>query len=170
MELTLICAVGRNREIGRGGGLIWRISDDLKRFKKITMGHPVVMGRKTYESIGFALPGRTNVIVTRQDAYSAEGCEVAGSVEDALELAAKSEGGEEVFIIGGGQLYSELIGKASKLALTVIDDEADDADTWFPEYAGDFEIAHEEGPFTDGDLEYKFVDYERRPASSSCKV
>ncbi len=162
MELTLICAVGRNREIGRDGGLIWRISDDLKRFKRTTMGHPVVMGRKTYESIGFALPGRTNIIVTRQPGYSAEGCETAGSIEAALEAAAKSEGGDEIFIIGGGQLYSELIGRARKLALTVIEDEADDADTWFPEYADDFEVTHEEGPFDQDGLAYRFVDLLRR--------
>jgi len=162
MELVLICAVGRNREIGRKGGLIWRISDDLKRFKKITMGHPVIMGRKTYESIGFALPGRTNIIVTRQDGYSARGCVTAGSIDRALEKAGESEGGQQVFVIGGGELYAALIGKASCLALTVIEDEAADADTWFPEYRDDFVITHEEGPFMAGELEYRFVDLVRK--------
>ena len=162
MELTLICAVGRNREIGRGGGLIWRISNDLKRFKRITMGHPVIMGRKTYESIGFALPGRTNIIVTRQKGYSAKGCVTAESIGRALEKAAASEGGEQVFVIGGGELYAALIGQSSALALTVINDEAANADTWFPEYEYDFVVTHEGGPFRDGALEYRFVDLVRR--------
>jgi len=162
MELILICAVGRNREIGRGGGLIWRISDDLKRFKRTTMGHPVVMGRKTYESIGFALPGRTNIIVTRQKDYTAEGCEVAESIDAALDIAGRSPGGQQVYIIGGGQLYSELISRASVLALTVIDDAADDADTWFPEYKDDFVVTHEDGPFDQDGLKYRFVDLIRR--------
>ena len=162
MAITLICAVGNNREIGRGGDLVWRISEDLKRFKRITMGHPMVMGRKTFESIGCALPGRTSIVVTRQDGYEAEGCVVVGSIDDAIEVAGKSEGGDEVFVIGGGQLYQELIGRADKLQLTVIDAGAEDADTWFPEYEGDFELSSEEGPFDQDGLSYRFAALSRR--------
>ena len=162
MAITLICAVGNNREIGRGGDLVWRISEDLKRFKRITMGHPMVMGRKTYESIGCALPGRTSIVVTRQDGYKAEGCLVVGSMEEAIEAAGTCEGGEEVFVIGGGQLYQELIGRAAKLQLTVIDAAADDADTWFPDYEGDFELVSEEGPFDQDGLSYRFMELRRK--------
>ena len=167
MELVLICAIGKNREIGRGGGLVWRISDDLKRFKRLTMGHPIVMGRKTYESIGFALPGRTNIIVTHQAGYAAEGCVVAGSVDAALELAGNSEGADKVFVIGGGQLYKEFIKSADALSLTVIDAEADDADTWFPEYEDDFQVVTEEGPLDADGLAYRFVDLAKKPSPNS---
>lgn len=166
MELVLICALGRNREIGRGGGLVWRISDDLKRFKRLTMGHPIVMGRKTYESIGRALPGRTNIVVTRQTGYSVDGCLIAGGVDEALELAGNSEGADKVFIIGGGELYQEFIKCADSLALTVIDDEADDADTLFPEYEADFQVVSEEGPFDAEGLSYRFVELARKPRQS----
>lgn len=162
MVITLICALGNNREIGRGGDLVWRISEDLKRFKRTTMGHPMVMGRKTFESIGCALPGRTSIVVTRQDGYEASGCLVVGSIDAALEAAGKSEGGDEVFVIGGGQVYQELIGRAAKLQLTVIDASDDQADTWFPEYEADFEIIAEEGPFDQQGLCYRFIDLKRK--------
>jgi dihydrofolate reductase len=162
VAITLICAVGNNREIGRGGDLVWRISEDLKRFKRITMGHPMVMGRKTFESIGCALPGRTSIVVTRQDGYKAEGCLVVGGIDEAIEVAGKSEGGDEVFVIGGGQLYQELIGRADKLQLTVIDASADDADTWFPEYEDAFELSSEEGPFDQDGLSYRFMAFSRK--------
>jgi dihydrofolate reductase len=162
VAITLICAVGNNREIGRGGDLVWRISEDLKRFKRITMGHPMVMGRKTFESIGCALPGRTSIVVTRQDGYEAKGCVVVGSIDEAIEVAGTCEGGEEVFVIGGGQLYQELIGRADKLQLTVIDAAADDADTWFPAYEDDFELSSEEGPFDQDGLSYRFKELSRK--------
>jgi dihydrofolate reductase len=162
MELTLICAIGQNREIGRGGELVWRISEDLKRFKRTTMGHPIVMGRKTHESIGCALPGRTNIVVTRQTDYTAEGCVIAGSFDEALEIAAKSEGGDKVFIIGGGQLYAAAISRADKLDLTVIAASADDADTWFPTFEDDFETDSDKGPFDQDGLKYRFVALSRK--------
>lgn len=162
MEIVLICAIGRNREIGRGGDLIWRISADLKRFRKITMGHPVIMGRRTYESIGFPLPGRTNIIVTGRPDYKAEGCITANGVESALEKAAQSEGGGLVFVIGGGRLYGDFIERADRLMLTVIDAEAADADTWFPEYRDAFEQAGEQERGEQEGLKYCFAEYRRR--------
>ena len=162
MELVLICAIGRNREIGRVGQLVWRISEDLKRFKRITMGHPMIMGRKTHESIGIALPGRTNIVVTRQAGYAAEGCEVVGSIDDALALAEKSEGGDRAFVIGGGQLYAELIDRATELDLAIVDAEADDADTWFPQYEAAFEVTGEQGPFDQDGISYRYVSLKRK--------
>lgn len=158
MKLVLVCAIGKNREIGRGGTLVWRISEDLKRFKRITMGHPVIMGRKTHESIGKPLPGRTNIIVTRQPGFAAEGCITAHSIEQALEAASVSEGGDTVFVIGGGQLYDALIGRADRLSLTAIDASADDADTWFPEYESSFSVLHDEGPYSQDSLNYRFLE------------
>lgn len=130
--LSIIVAVGENGEIGRGGDLVWRIREDLKRFKFLTMGHPVVMGRKTWESLPKALPGRTNIIVTRNPEYRAEGALTASSVDDALRLAAAAEGGDEVFIMGGGSLYAASAGMADRLYLTRIHASCGDADTCFP--------------------------------------
>lgn len=161
MEIVLICAVGRNREIGRGGDLVWRISDDLKRFKKITTGHPVIMGRRTYESIGRALPGRTNIVVTGRSDYAAEGCIVADGVDSALQKAALSEGCQRVFVIGGGRLYGDFIERADRLLLTVIDARADDADTWFPEYQDRFEQVSTSDVLEQDGLKYFFAEFVR---------
>ena len=95
MRVSLICALGSNRAIGRQGDLPWHISEDLKRFKRVTMGHPIIMGRKTYESIGRALPGRTNIIVTRNDTYQAKGCELVHGLDDALARARELEPGAD---------------------------------------------------------------------------
>ena len=131
-NISLICALGSNRAIGRNGDLIWRISDDLKRFKRITYGHPIIMGRKTYESIGRPLPGRTNIVITGNKSYSADGCIVTHSIEDALNVAADSKGADEIFIIGGGEIYRQTINQANRLYLTLVEDEPEDADTFFP--------------------------------------
>ena len=104
--LSIIVAIARNGIIGSGNSLIWHISEDLRRFKAITSGHPVVMGRKTFESIGRALPGRTNVVITRQSSFLAEGCTVVHSLEEALALFPESE---EVFVIGGGEIYAQAL-------------------------------------------------------------
>ena len=107
--LSIIVAIARNGIIGSGNSLIWHISEDLRRFKAITSGHPVVMGRKTFESIGRALPGRTNVVITRQSGFLAEGCTVVHSLEEALALFPESE---EVFVIGGGEIYAQALPRA----------------------------------------------------------
>lgn len=115
MKLSVICAVAANGVIGAHNQLPWRLPADLTRFKALTMGHHIVMGRKTYESLGRPLPGRVNVIVTRQPGYRAEGCVTAGSLDDAL---AHCRGDEEVFVIGGATLFTDALGRADRIYLT----------------------------------------------------
>jgi dihydrofolate reductase len=130
MRITLIAAVARNGVIGREGRLPWRLPGDLQRFKAVTMGHPVIMGRKTWESIGRALPGRLNIVVSRTAGLAAAGCVVAGSLDEALRAAGSSP---EVFVIGGAALYREVLPRADQLHLTrVIADF--EGDVRFPEY------------------------------------
>ena len=128
MKLALIAAIGRNRAIGKDGTMPWHISADLKRFKRITRGHTVLMGRKTWDSLGKPLVDRRNVVITRR---SIPGVETYASVDQAL-YALKGE--EVVFVIGGGEVYAQLLPKADMLYLTVVDQEPD-ADTFFPLYA-----------------------------------
>lgn len=136
MRVVIHAAVARNGVIGRDGGLPWRLSSDLKRFKAKTLGKPVVMGRKTFEGLGRALPGRLNIVVTRDPAFRAEGVEIARSVEGALALAsvrARCMAGspDEVCVIGGGEIYRQTIGRADRLEITHVDARPD-GDTWFP--------------------------------------
>lgn len=129
MSLNIIVAVGRNMEIGCENRLLWPIREDLKRFKSLTMGHPVIMGRKTWESLPKRpLPGRLNIVVSRNPAYIAEGAEVAPSLEQAIAMTA----GEEAFVIGGEAIYSAALPMASKLFLTRIDADSPSADAFFP--------------------------------------
>jgi len=128
MRLSLIVAMSRNRVIGNRGKLPWRLPDDQKNFRKVTMGHPLIMGRRTHESIGHPLDGRRNIVVTRQPDYRADGCEVARSVEAALALVADAD---EVFVIGGGAVYAALLPRAQRIYLTEV--QADiEGDTFFP--------------------------------------
>src|SRR3954452_22634299 len=119
MRVSLIAAVAENGVIGRDGGLPWHLSDDLRRFKRLTMGHTMVMGRRTWESIGRPLPGRRTVVVTRQSAYTvdADDVQVAHSLAAAVECAASS-GDDEAFIIGGAELYRDAIAAADRLYIT----------------------------------------------------
>jgi dihydrofolate reductase len=119
-----------NRVIGANGGLPWHLSSDLKRFKALTMGHHIIMGRKTFESIGRLLPGRTSVVITRNPAWKFEGALVANSIERALELAANDE---EVFVIGGEAVFREALPAADRIYLTQIE-RAFDGDVRFPEW------------------------------------
>jgi dihydrofolate reductase len=128
-KITLIAAMANNRAIGFDGGMPWHLPAELKHFKESTMGKPIVMGRKTWESIGRALPGRQNIVVSRKGAYQAEGCTVVASFDQAMEAAV----GEEVMIIGGGQLYRQALPLADRMLLTLVDCEPD-ADTWFPDW------------------------------------
>ncbi|MGY8771410.1 MAG: dihydrofolate reductase [Pirellulales bacterium] len=130
MKISLIVAQSENRVIGRNGDMPWRLSSDLKRFKSITMGHHIVMGRKTYESIGRLLPGRTTVIITRQADYQVEGAVIADSLESAITKAA---GDDELFIVGGGQIYASSLTQANKIYQTRVHTEINDGDTFFPE-------------------------------------
>lgn len=117
MKISMIVAVAENGVIGADNQLIWHLSDDLKNFKKITSGHFIIMGRKTYESIGKPLPNRTNIILSRNASFGPEDCLVFATVEQALEFA-KSQAQEEIFIIGGEQVYRSLFDRADKLYLT----------------------------------------------------
>lgn len=117
MRLSLIVAVAENGCIGREGDLPWKLPEDLKRFKQITLGHPVLMGRKTYESIGRPLPGRQNIIISRQQHYAAPGCDVVHTLAEAL-ATAEASGADEAFIIGGAALYADTLPQADRLYIT----------------------------------------------------
>ncbi len=129
-RIALIAAVARNGVIGRDGDMPWRISADLKYFKSTTMGKPIIMGRKTFESIGKALPGRPNIVVTRRASFAADDVEVAGGLDQALAVAAAYDS-EEVMVIGGGQIYTTALPLAERLYLTEVHMEAD-GDVVFP--------------------------------------
>ena len=129
-RVYLVAAVAANGVIGNGGGLPWQLPEDLKHFKRLTLGHPVIMGRRTWESLGKPLPGRDNIVVTGQPGYGAAGAAVARSLEGALALCA----GEPVaFVIGGSRLFAESLPVAAGLVLTEIHRDFP-GDTWFPEY------------------------------------
>lgn len=129
--IAIIVAVTRDMAIGRGGDLLYHISDDLKRFKSLTMGCPIIMGRKTFESFPKgALPGRRNIVVTRNRDYTAPSVETASSVEEALKMCASAP---DVYIIGGGEIYRQTLPLADRIELTLIDALCPDADTRFPD-------------------------------------
>ncbi len=159
MKISSIVAVAQNNVIGKDNDLIWRLSEDLKRFKRITSGHHIIMGRLNYESIGRPLPNRTNVIITRQKDYTAEGCVVVNSLEEALQVA-KDNGETEAFIIGGAQIYNLAMPYIEKIYLTEVH-QSFDGDVFFAELGEEWKEVHREGPFpkTEKDqCEYSFVD------------
>jgi dihydrofolate reductase len=158
-RLSLIAAVAANSVIGSDNALPWRLPEDLKRFKALTLGHPVIMGRKTYESIGRPLPGRRNIVISRNTAYMADGCETASSLEAAI--AACNGTTDEVFVIGGAQIYAEALPLAKRLYLTEIC-RAFQGDARFPAISrgGWAETAREKHRTDDG-LEYDFTVYDR---------
>jgi dihydrofolate reductase len=144
-RISLIAAIGKNRELGKNNALIWRISPDLKRVKELTTGHPIIMGRKTYESIGRPLSNRTNIVISRT-ADQIEGCLVFDSVKKGVE-AAKQIDSEEIFFFGGASLYAEALPIVTRLYLTAIDAEDAEADAFFPDFFHfKKEIAREEHP------------------------
>lgn len=158
---TIIVATTRNHAIGRGGDMLYHISADLRRFRQLTMGRPIIMGRRTFESFPKgALPGRRNIVVTRNRDYSAPGIETAPSLDEALTMAA----GADPFIIGGGDIYRQALDRADAVELTLIDAEASDADTFFPALDADdwAETSHSE-PQTDGGVTFSYIRLERRP-------
>ena len=130
MSVSMIAAVGKNLELGKNNNLIWHFKEDMKFFKDTTMEHTVVMGRKTFESLPKALPGRKNIVISSNAEYQAQGATVVTSVEEALQIADN----EEIFVIGGGKIYAEFLPYADKLYLTEIDAECADADTYFPQF------------------------------------
>jgi len=134
MKISLVAAVAKNGVIGADGGLAWKISDDLKWFKKVTMGMPIIMGRKTFESIGKPLSGRDNIVVTRSPAFDPGGVFIARNIAAALRLAracALKSGADEVCIIGGGEIYAQTIDLADRIYLTRVDAKLE-GDVYFP--------------------------------------
>lgn len=153
-SIVIVAAVARNGVIGMAGGLPWRIPEDLARFKRLTMGHAVVMGRATFESIGRPLPGRTNIVLTRAPDWSHDGVEVAGSLDEALRIAASD--GLDVFVAGGAEVYRAALEVAHRLELTEVDAEPE-GDTWFPPV--DWSLWQEVS--RDAREGFSFVTYER---------
>jgi dihydrofolate reductase len=163
--LALIAAIDRHNALGRGGELLWHESDDQKHFRRVTMGCPVIMGRKTWQSLPARfrpLPGRRNVVLTRDAAWQAPGAERAASLDAALQLVADAD---KAFVIGGGDLYALALPRADELVLTEIDAAFDSADTFFPALDSSrfVEIAREPQRTADG-TRYAFVTYRRRGA------
>ena len=130
MTLTLIAAAAENNALGKDNRMIWHLPDDFKRFKQLTSGHHIIMGRKTFESLPGMLPNRTHIIITRQKDYKAEDCIIVNSLEDAAKAC---EGDNEAFVIGGGEIYKQSIDKADKIELTKVYGTSPEADAFFPE-------------------------------------
>ena len=161
MKLSAIAVVARNGAIGKGNGLLFHFSEDLKHFKRTTLGCPVLMGRKTFESVGRPLPGRRNIVVTRNPQWHAAGVEVATSLDDAIALVADAD---TVFVIGGGELYAQALPRLDELVLTEIDRDFD-GDTFFPSWnRADFvetsRETHRANP--PENFDYAFVTYKRQ--------
>lgn len=199
-KISIIVATGKNREIGAENKLLWTIPEELKRFKEITTGHPIIMGRKTHESIGRILPNRTNIIVTRDSNYKVEGAVVVHSLEEAISYASSLRGAErrgnltdkvspasqeiaspsatrplhlqsrnegvgkedenEIFVIGGGQIFEQALPIADKLYVTLVDAEFPEADSFFPEYEDKFTKKVFELDQESSGYKYKFLEFE----------
>ena len=130
--IAVIVAMDEHNAIGKSKGMLWRLPDDFKHFKRTTLGHPVIMGRKTFESLGGALKGRLNIVITRQQDYHPEGATVVSNLDEAIRIARADES-EEIFIGGGGEIYRQAMALVDKLYLTIVHHTFDDADTFFPE-------------------------------------
>lgn len=156
MHISIIAAMAENRVIGRGNEMPWHIPSELHRFKERTMGHPVVMGRKTFESIGNPLSGRKNIIISGQQDFAPEGCVVVRDLRSAI---AAAEGADEVFICGGESVFREAMPFADRIYLTIIDEEFD-GDAFFPEVPDDF--VEVERTKVEDIIPYDVVRYERK--------
>src|SRR5512137_2047046 len=156
MIISIIAAMADNRVIGRGGAIPWDIPADRRRFRELTMGHPVIMGRKTYESIGRPLPGRTNIILSRGPDFRVEGCTIAKSLKDALLVCG---GADEVFICGGEELYQQALDVADRIFLTVVH-KVCDGDAFFPLIPVDY--VETERSECEGVAPCTFICYNRR--------
>lgn len=162
-RLSILAAMASNRVIGRNNGLPWHLSADLKRFKSLTMGQIIIMGRKTYESIGRPLPGRINIIISRQPGFSVPSAIVTGSIEEALTACAPYQD-KEIFIIGGAELYQQTLARCQRLYLTEVQKEFE-GDAFFPEFDRNdwHESLREIHTLEEGErLEYHFVVLERK--------
>lgn len=152
--ISIIVAIGKNRAIGRNNQLLWNIPEDMEHFRKITSGHTVIMGDKTFLSIGKPLTNRKNIVVTLDKNFTAEGVEISNSLEDVLNKHKNSE--EEVFVIGGGMIYKLSLPYADKLYLTIVED-APEADTFFPDYS-EFKNVVSEEDNDNGKYKFKFLE------------
>ncbi|MBB09985.1 MULTISPECIES: dihydrofolate reductase [unclassified Alcanivorax] len=167
IRLSLMVAKASNRVIGRNNKLPWYLPNDLKYFKQVTFGKPVIMGRKTWDSLGKPLPGRTNIVITRQADFQAEGAKVVATLDEAVTLAenvAFIEGQDEAVVMGGAEIYALALPQADRLYLTEVHAEVD-GDTWFPEYDTSEwkEIGREDFPAEGPNpYDYSFVVYERK--------
>jgi len=165
MRLSIIAAMSANRVIGSNNNLPWMLPADLKRFKNLTMGQPMIMGRKTFESIGQPLPGRTTVVITHQTDYAPTGVLVAHSIDQALQMVARDD---EVFVAGGAQIYQQMLHRADRLYLTSIHEEFE-GDTNFPEFEeSDWQLISEEHqePDEKNPYPYSFLVYEKKADGS----
>lgn len=172
--ISIVAAISRNRVLGKDNKLLWHIPDDLQRFKRLTLGHPIIMGRKTFESIlttlGKSLPGRTNIVVTRDasrlnlDAsrfnLDVQDVATASSIKEAIEKARQAPGGDEIFIGGGGEIYRQALPFVDKLYLTLIEDDKE-GDSYFPEYKKEFTKKVFEEHHEHEGIKYTWVDLER---------
>lgn len=160
MNLSIIVAMGRNRVIGIDNQLPWLIPADLMYFKSVTMAKPIIMGRKTYDSIGRPLPGRKNIVITRNEGWKADGVAVVHNFASAIK-AAEGEKTSEVMVIGGAQIYAEALLLVDKLYVTEVD-VAPEGDAYFPEFSNEFqEVSRENHPAEGGKPAYSFVAYQR---------
>ena len=158
MQISMICVTNADRAIGYKNKLLWYISEDLQHFKKVTTGHVIIMGDKTLESMNRKpLPNRTNVIISRDLDYCVDGCLIAHSLEESLEIAKREEKNNEIFIIGGGSIYTQMLKYVDKLYLTIVDDKPANVDTFFPEYSEFTKIVSEEEQESGG-YKYKFME------------
>ncbi len=159
MDIILVAAMGENGELGRNNELLWHLPGDLPRFKELTMGSPIIMGRKTFDSIGRALPGRLNIVLTANKEWQANGVTVSHDIDQALTLAEEQNTGK-AFVIGGGQIYKLFLAYATQLELTEVND-APVADTFFPNFSGrDFkEVARQS--ITDNKPSFDYVTYHK---------
>lgn len=156
--VNIIAAIGENRELGKDGNLLWHLPKDLQYFKKATKNHPVIMGRKTFESLGKPLPGRTNIVLTRKEDYQPEGVKVFNNLDDALAYAKKIEE-DEIFIIGGAQVYKQTMDIADMLYLTIVKGTFD-ADSYFPDYSNFGKVVFEKKA-VDNNYQIKFIKIKR---------
>jgi dihydrofolate reductase len=166
VELALVAALDRDFAIGRGNALPWSLPDDLKRFKALTLGHPLLMGRKTAESLGRALPGRRNLVLTRSGRVPFDGMEGVASIDEALRRVASPGGATPVLmVIGGGEVYAQALPLASRLHLTWVDARVEGADAWFPRFdptAWTLAGSEEHPADARHAFAFRFADYHRR--------
>ncbi len=165
MKVSLIAAMASNRVIGRDNRLPWHLPTDLKRFKRLTMGHTLIMGRKTFESVGRPLPGRSTIVVTRQQGYAPRFAPDTVQVVHSIEEALRTSQGDEVFVAGGGDIFQQTLPVADRLYLTIIE-EAFPGDAYFPEYdESQWRLVDREdhGPTDDAPFSWSFQTFDRQP-------